>query len=198
MYPDWPMLKDEIQRLYLRVLRDSTDRRTGFLSQVPKVALHEGNAHALQRADGTTSAAPMTRVSAEFIQTESDIENMSLRDMLASIDEKAETLARGRSEHTFRAMNEASEEAGTSVDAGGGPFTAELILAAWGRMEMSFDASGRPHLPTLVIPPGMKEVVAQQIRRLQEEPELRTRADRLLAIKREDWLAREADRILAG
>ena len=88
------------------------------------------------------------------------------------------------------------EEVGNSLDAGGQPLTAEMILRVWDRMDFDFDKQGRPKMPTLVFNPIHRQRVDEQFRRIANEPELIKLKQDIMNRKKLDWYDRESRRKL--
>ena len=85
-----------------------------------------------------------------------------------------------------------------NVDAKGKKLDAELILKMLETIQLEFYPDGRPHalhvVGGLFTPERLKAVDEE----FQSNPELQKRRDELMARKREEWRAREADRKLVG
>ena len=63
---------------------------------------------------------------------------------------------------------------------------------------INFNADGTARMPTMVISPSNQESVKAMIQQMENSPELKKRFDYIMTEKREEWNAREADRILVG
>jgi hypothetical protein len=197
MLPDWPDLKDEVSRAFMRRLAARVRQRSvgGIVVAVP---VHEGQGHFIERADGSTEERPFERAGAEVSIPADAIANESLADMLTRMEPMIESLARSTSQTMLRTMEESIRSVGNEIDAAGRPLTAELIIEALDRVQIEFDSAGRPEWPTIMIHPSQQALVARELARLDNDPELNARATGVLARKREEWRAREASRILVG
>jgi hypothetical protein len=56
----------------------------------------------------------------------------------------------------------------------GAHLTAEANLDALGRVDVDFDNFGTPRLPMLVVHPSMAGVLWEELRRIKDEPVLKT------------------------
>jgi hypothetical protein len=150
------------------------------------------------RADGTIEKTEFETAVGEFQIPMEAVKEETLEQLFSRMVPLIDDLARARSEAMFRTVGAASRAAGTATDAKGQPITTELMLTAWEKIDIDFTPDGQPHWPTVVVHPSQQNRVAAELARLQNVPELRRRMRALLTRKREDWRAREADRILAG
>lgn len=198
MLPDWPEAKSELANALGRFVRLMVQERLGFLSEIREMTVHEGDRTSISRADGSSDEQCFTQLGAEMRIPEDEFAGLPIPQLLEKLCDVAEQLARARSEHAFSALGAAAEAVGNVVNADGSSSTADLILQSWEAVEIAFDELGRPLWPTIVVAPGQEEAARSAIAQIAQEPELRQRADRMIRQKREQWLAREADRTLAG
>jgi hypothetical protein len=198
MLPDWPETKDEVAQAFVRFIRLEVQARLGLLSEIGQVTVHEGDGTAISRADGSSDEQGFTQLGAEMQISEDEFAGLPLPRVLDELRGVADQLARARSEHACSVLGAAAEAVGNVVDAAGGSLTADFILRCWETVEIAFDEHGRPQLPTIVLGPGQEEALRQARAQIAQEPELRRRAEDIIRRKREQWLAREADRTLAG
>lgn len=114
-------------------------------------------------------------------------------------EEKLETIANEQakqlSEFVQSRMTSIINQAGTGVNAGGKPFSKELLLTALEGMDMSFDESGKPEL-TFVAHPVMAEEMDKRWREWEEDTQFMAKYHALLGRKREAFLDRESNRKL--
>jgi hypothetical protein len=197
MLPDWPNIKRDIVRAMMRRVRAEIGARS-TIGLVPKSSVHEGHATMMIRADGTSEASPFETSEGEFALPMEALKEENLEQLFARMRPLIESQAKARTESMLRTVEAASRAAGTASDAKGRPITAELILEAWEKLDIEFMPNGMPRWPQMVFHPSQQDRVDAELTRLQTVPELRERMQALLARKREDWRAREADRTLAG
>jgi hypothetical protein len=165
---------------------------------VPKSSVHEGHGTMMMRADRSSEESEFETSVGEFAIPMEALKEESLQQLFARMTPLIESQAKARTESMLRMVEAASRAAGTATDAKGQPLTAELILDGWEKLDIDFMPNGQPRWPKLVFHPSQQNRVAAEWARLQTVPELRQRIQGLLTRKREDWRAREADRILAG
>lgn len=85
--------------------------------------------------------------------------------LLAEMDVASEQLAKGLVESVVENLNQLTEGTGNVVDAGGRPFSFEMLYEMLEKMEFSVDENGELVMPSLVMHPD-------QAKRLQELPPL--------------------------
>src|SRR5271170_7137244 len=190
MLPDWPDIKEEIARAFMRHAAEKVRQRSvaGIVVAIP---VHEGHGHFIQRADGNTEERAFERADAEVAIPADAIKSESLGDIFNRMEPIIETLAGATSQTMFKVMEEGTRAVGNEVNAGGQPLSAELILEAWEKVHIDFDAAGQPQWPTMVIGPMLQDRLISELTRLDSDPELRRRRDTLVMRKREEWRARE-------
>ena len=81
--------------------------------------------------------------------------------ILAVIHDAADQHVRQVMPHIFESIGRITDATGNKIDAGGRPFSPELLLEALEKIEWSFDEDGEPIMPTLVMSPDMAEKVSQ-------------------------------------
>jgi hypothetical protein len=118
--------------------------------------------------------------------------------MLPKLDPIVESLAKSMSHNMFATMDRVTKETGNVFDAKGEKIRAEHLLELWGRMDVNFNQDGSPKWPTIIIHPNVEERLRGELIRLSDDPLLRASLEKLVQQKREEWRAREANRILVG
>jgi predicted transcriptional regulator len=198
MLPDFPILKEAFNQAVTRIMAERTKVHQGPLGALRRARVFEGRNTSIVRPDGTEDQTHMNEASAQVTITLDEIKDLGLQELFERLDKIAFDMARQQSEHFYQAMKEGSEKAGTTVDAQGQNFTADLFLTLLDRVSIEFGPDGSPRMPSLHIPPGSQEAVTNAIARLDREPELRQKFDKIINRKREEWHAREVDRGLVG
>lgn len=124
----------------------------------------------------------------------SDVLDGNVDGFLASIDAAAEDGLKQLMPQIFGRIGALAEAAGTASHAGGQPISHELVLAQYEKMDIEFDDSGNPILPTMVGSPGMIEAY----KRLgPPAADIEERFQKIIARKREEFNARRRSRKLS-
>jgi len=173
-----------------------THNRSGepLLSEIASYINHEGKGFILRREDGSQEKVDYIRMSGEI---QIDLKDIQKNGEVA-IDEALRPANREINEAQRKALFETLNRTVPSLDAGGRPISAELIMEMWESMDFSFDDSGNWQRPTMVINPIQAPRVKKELTRLETEPDLVRRFEELLAQKKRDWDDREANRKLVN
>jgi hypothetical protein len=193
MLPDFLTLKIELVKEQSYAI---THNRSGepLLAQIANYIHHEGKGFILRREDGSQEKLDYRRMSGEI---QIDLKDIQQKGEVA-IDEALRPANKEINEAQRKALFETLNRTVPSLDAGGRPISAELILEMWGSMDFSFDDSGNWQRPTMVINPIQAPRVKKELTRLETEPDLVRRFEELLVQKKRDWDDREANRKLVN
>jgi hypothetical protein len=130
---------------------------------------------------------------AKFVLMYDDIRSSSAEALAVQMDAAADQNLSIVMPHLFDMLSRTCQAAGTVSDAGGKPFSFELLLDGLEKIEISFDDQGKPEMPTLVMGPE----AAARIRTLPPiTPDQQKRLDDLIEKKRKEHYARRRDRKL--
>lgn len=198
MLKKWPQLQLEISERMTEFMRERAVLHAPMAAEISKIRQFEGESSAIIREGGDREDIQMQEHSAiSEIPIELAIDG-SIDTILETFDKSAKELANQQEKHIFETLHEVTSRTGNVVDAGGRPFEAETVLKVFEKMPIDFDDSGNPLFPTMVVSPKMQERVVKEMKRFEEDPELNKEFGNLMARKKEEWRAREADRILVG
>ena len=164
MLPEYVDLKRSLMDRLTGAMRMGVQGE-GVMSMVSSFVVHEGAGYVLFREDGSVDEGGFRRFEQGVAISPKDIElrgGVVIREMMA---EMQEALAKHQHEALFEEVAAATRAAGTEVDAGGKPFTAELWLDALEKMHFSFDADGNWQPATIVIHPNQSERVKTEVER---------------------------------
>ena len=198
MIPDFPVLKEELNRAITRFMRERFKFHQGPLSDVPQGRVFEGRRNVIVRQDGSVDETKMREVSAATRIAADEMRELHLPKLLEKLDAAAQEMAATQARHFYEMMSEGVQKVGNTVDGGGQRFSAELFLEAIEKIWIEFNADGSPQMPTVHISPNQADDVKRMIERHENEPALKKRFDAIMMKKREEWRAREADRKLVG
>ena len=196
MLPDWPDIKDEIHRALMRFVKRVARARSAAGLAVA-VTLPEGHGTRMARGDGTVEEGEFERATAEVTLPTEAIETGSMEGVVEKLVAMADQLAQSTDRTMLRTIEEGVRSVGNEINAGGRPFSADLLIDALERMDVEFDRSGEPSLPTIIFRPQSKPQLVEQLQRLETDTEVKARYQTVLIQQRENWRDREARRILA-
>lgn len=194
MLPDFPALKRDFMAEVSRRMQRS-QRQGGLLGEIRRTPVHqEGDSLRWILSDGTIDEHPYSELSAES----GPIPDAILEDGPLAVMKMAQSLeAEMRQELEKRILSDiakACSSAGTRV-AAEGPMKPEHLLDTFEKMQLDFDAEGKPKCSIVVHPEGM-EAAVEAFRQIEEDPELKARFDSIMERQRGNWADRQRDRRL--
>ena len=199
MLPDYPEIKSEFDALFDRFIKARVHEHLGPVwGQAANRRQFEGESLVTHWSHGGQHEAPMRRFSQVFSVERKEIPTLSLQDIVERIDDTARNLAELIAKGMYASMSETIEKAGRVCDAEGKPISPEAILEMLEKIDMDFSDGKEFKLPTLIVSPQLAERATEAKDALENDPLYRNRLDEVLSRKREEWLAREANRKLDG
>ena len=198
MLPDYPTLKKEMEEAFLIFMRKRMDQYAPLVQQAPWTRQFEGDASVLTRSTGSEEPIEFKSTVGQLRIPVDEIASLSVHDVLARIDAVAKEMASGMERDILNSLDEQLDKHGRTVDAGGAPLSASLILEALRGMSISFDEAGEPEMPSFVIHPDLNASMRRAATEIQENPKYKQEYKELIALKREEWVAEQASRKLVG
>ena len=196
MLPDWPELKTICAKAQMRALHEQIKKAQPVLGMIHRKVQHEGKRFTYETEEGEVCELECEHVTAKMELSASEVPTSSMGKAVERVEGAAEEIAAQMGKVFFERVDEATQAAGTAVDAGGKGFTFDLYCDLMGRIELDFDAEGQPIMPTLCASPtALQKIKAVLMEALRDE-ENRQRIESIINKQRERWRAREADRKL--
>jgi hypothetical protein len=196
MLPDFP----ETKRLFSRFFQTYMRRKMREISPFGMVQVrhyHEGRAMKVVRDDRSESGSDMQQLSAQLEIKLDEIEDLTLDKAIQKYDVMIFDMVSKQARFIRERMSSEIPES-QSINAKGRKLNAELILEMKDKMQVAFNPDWTPqeiffdgHLFT-------PDAIAAVEQEFQNSPGLQKRHEDLMAKKREEWRAREADRKLVG
>lgn len=109
------------------------------------------------------------------------------------VAEMTDALLREVGPQLFESIAAITSATGMDEDAKGQPFSADLFLRTLEKLEIAFDDTGQPLLPTLVVPPALGETAKNALQTAQHDP----RYHEILSAKRDAYFAAKRTRRLS-
>jgi hypothetical protein len=157
----------------------------------------EGDSLTAISRDGQASHGSLGEVTAAIRVSREEVPDITFGQVLNRVDEAIKDMQRKASERLAEMMFGMAQQAGIASDLVSQSLTAERLLDVVEKMEVSFRSNGMPNA-AVVIAPETRDAVEKEMARLQTNPGLRDRFDKLMAQKRAEWVEREAARRLVG
>lgn len=198
MLPDWPEIKGEIRERLLRFLVRRQEHYIGPMKEMPRYRIFEGRQSDTVRDTGEIDSMIPKELQSEITYKTNEIPNLTFEDIARKFDKMAFEISEQLVTDIYKTIHVATEKSGNVIDGGGKMLDAEMILNAFERIEISFDALGNPKLPQLHVGPEAAKTLHDEVKRIESDPELRGRMRQIMQRKRDVYYAREADRKLVG
>jgi|HubBroStandDraft_2_1064218.scaffolds.fasta_scaffold350273_2 hypothetical protein len=195
MLPTYPQIVGLRREANVAAIKTLVKQMAPAIGMIGHNVQFEGRAHTMARADASISEVDMAPVSAEIRVAQGSRLSEFTREVLqAHLIGVARQMAQGMSDHFFEVIDRGTQEAGMVVDAKGQPLTEDLFLDLIEKMEHTFNEDGSWNPPTMVMAPEM----AERLKGAQTSEAAQKRLSEILERKRDEFLRRQAGRILAG
>ena len=195
MFPDFPALRTEIERIITAKLRHSVDIGYLVLAQIKRIRQVEGSEMRYEQLGAGKVQEGFEQIGTNFEVSIDEVPTLIGDKLDIKINEMAQELISQSAKAFFKKVGESCDKIGNSIDVGGKPLSADMMLEMISTTQMEFDADGNP-TNSFVIHPEM----APSIKRLQEQfdndPELQQRHAEILERQRDAWITRESNRKL--
>jgi hypothetical protein len=168
-----------------------------IFSDIETYVIHEGRRTTMRHGDNTWGNA-LTETSAEYSIKNEDLKNFDFAAFARFARTMGVQFLDAKKRMLFEAMHEATEMTGNVVDRRGKPLDHDAIFEMLELIQIDFDVQGQPDMPSMVIHPDMGPTIERLAKEAEESPELQKRHDQIMRRKKEEFLAREADRKLVG
>jgi len=195
MLPDFPYIKRKC-RIIIEKIRQDYINQDPILSEIKICRDFEGNKMSTSDVNGNIELSNYTEYYSEKSISDEDIINRGLEVFYEKTLEMADEVRRKLKHNMFQKLEEITKKAGTSINAKGKPFSADLLLEMFDKIQLDFDEEGNPKFPTIVISPEMFESIKDKLPSHGEEPEFDKRFEELILKKRRECYDRESDRKL--
>jgi hypothetical protein len=197
MLPTFPAMYQRRRAMNAQIIRELVNRKSPVLADIDSHFMHEGSGSEIHRHDQSVGVTDIKSHSAEL-----EIPKMLLEDfdevmLIKLLGDVAEQFAKSMSENLFQSVSEGAEAVGNVVDGAGRPFGPELLLEVLETLQMDFLPDGTWQAPTMVVSPEQyQKILEMQAQGTSKQHEQKL-AD-IIEKKRNEFLSREASRVLAG
>jgi len=194
MLPDYPETKHLFSRFFQTYMRQRMRQISPF-AMIQTRHIHEGRTMRVTRSDDTQSESPVVEQSVALEIKFDEIETLTLEKVIAKHDAIVAEMASKQAQF-IRERLSADIPQSQSLDGRGRKLDARMVIEMFDKLQLEFYPDGRPH--EIHVDGITAEHMAAIDREFQENPELKNRLDELIGKKREEWVAREANRKLVG
>ncbi|MGH7982554.1 MAG: hypothetical protein ACREFF_05340 [Candidatus Udaeobacter sp.] len=197
MLPHFPNAYKEMRELFNAQMFDAMHTAAPMLLQIPVRPQREGRESSFQDEGGKVRVIDFQRQTAAVeIKTE-NARGMTLEEFVSAARKPGTELGTKIALDIYSTIGAATEEVGNVINARGGPFTFDLLLACIEKVQLDFLPDGRPRFPELHLGAAAYTDVQRQLPEWNRDPECRKRFEEVLRRKREEFLERETRRRLA-
>lgn len=195
MLPEFPKTAADLLK-YAAMRIDMARKAIAPITDIGiQTVAHEGRAFSYEQ-EGTGVVSDSyeefaTPVELKFVE----IPSLTGHAFEAKLETIANEQAKQMSKFVYSRMDDILTKAGMGVDAGGRPFSKDILLKMLEGMQVSFDEAGQPDL-TFFAHPTMAEEMDKRWREWAEDEEFMAAYHDLLNKKREEFLDRESNRKL--
>jgi hypothetical protein len=196
MLPDFPETKRLFSRFFLTYMRQRL-RQVSPFGMLETRHIHEGRRMRVTRSDDTQSESDVVQQSVGFEIRVDEIESLTLEKVIEKYNAVVNEMA-GQQANFIRERMSAEIPESQSLDALGKRLDAQMVIDMLDKMQVEFYPDGTPHEIFVDGPLLTRERMAEIDKEFKDNPELKRRFDEMMAKKKGEWLAREADRKLVG
>lgn len=184
MLPDYPKFKAEVAETLYTYFKSKVKQYCASTGDIPQNKLFEGEGMVIKRQDGEEDVTDLMLSSSEFSIKRSEVQYLTLQDLLNMMDKSAEKMAESIEKNFFKQMSELLDKKDRTFDNKGQRLTAERILEVLDSMFVAFDQNGQPQLPGIHVHPTKIENIKQEVTRLMSDPVLNKKYQALIVKKR--------------
>jgi hypothetical protein len=199
MLPDFPKSRKELSEKLRLHLRLRVQEKSPWAALGREYTQHEGRAFSYEqiideskRVVETGFEEMIVPIRVEF----KDIPDLVGEALFRKLDEMADSIAEQTSRMGQRRMNEATQLAGTAIDAGGQPFTQELFLQSESARDWEFNHLTGQQEGVYIAHPQTAERMHKLWQEWKKDSAFMKRVAELKARKYEEWRDRESRRKL--
>lgn len=193
----FPALDREMDELFQELVFQYSHAFDPILSEVPTYSIHEGTQTTMRQGDRTWGD-PLREATAEYSLEHKKLKDYAIGDFVEAAKTVGGQFLDDKKRMMFETLNKATTETGNVIDGANKPLDHDHILQALEMIQIDFNAKGEPILPTMVVSPSLAPTVQRLSSESENDAGLKERHQKIIAQKREEFLAREADRKLVG
>jgi hypothetical protein len=197
MLPDFPNIKSHLDKLVERRLRYRAKMGDPAVAMIGQVFQHEGDRMVYHTVEGTQKELDYKKAEASFSVSRDEVKSLTIDDIIQKIDAAAQQMSSQMARTIFAAIERTSKEAGTEVNAGGKPFSPEVLFEALEKISIDFDEeTGEPLMPSVFVSPEVANKIKDKLPEWENNEEYTKRHYEIMKRKYEEWNARESNRKL--
>ena len=199
MLPDFTKAKALAEGRLLQLVERLIPFFAPLLKDVSICVQHEGKAGRIVREDGSESPIDHYTVEGKFVQTREKMKHSDLESIKEVLISFAKQIGEEQTKQMLVAAEKAAKSVGNVLDAGG-ELTADKFLDLFRKVEIDFD----PHTlqqkqgTAFVMSPEAFASVLPKVKEWEKDPDFKAKYEQIMAVNREKWRDREANRKLVN
>jgi len=134
--------------------------------------------------------------SSEYLVKREDVIAKGAMAYVENIRSAAEEMKKQKAQYLLEKIKEVANKTGNIVDGQGRPFSFELFVESLKKIWIEFDENGKPHMPTMVVPPEIGEKLRVLLPEWEKNLEYKKIMEEIIEAKRKEWNDRESHRKL--
>jgi hypothetical protein len=149
------------------------------------------------RSDESQDTIDYRLESFEFVLNRDEMKRFDLPGLQQKLTELATRIGQSQTKRMLEVAGEAADSVGNVVHAGG-DLTPDKFLEVFRRVQMDFDPQTLQPKPGFVwaMHPDTAASVVPKVKEWEKDPAFNAEYERIMAVKREEWRDREANRKL--
>ena len=196
MLPDFPEMKKQVDEMLSYYIQSRIVFHLGFMGQVPRIAVPEGRHNRLIRADGTIDDSQMKPIGGKESVDTSTEGMLDIQAVLKKLDSIAEQIATQQARHMYKRIEEVTEKTGNVLKTKMSKTGLGTMNDMLEKVQIDFDKSGKPHLPTMVCGKELFDRFMAQRDAAAADTVQKSRMEDIIVRKREEYRDRESRRRL--
>lgn len=198
MLPNYQRTREKILDFYFLFLEFQKNKLLGPLNSIKKYKVFEGRTLELKRESGEVDKTKIETFKSIITIKKDEYESITFSEILKRLSEVAEDMHKQYMKFFFDTIDEAVTKVGNVVDLKGKAITPEDVYKLFEKMQIDFDEKLIPKNKTLIANElGQKQFI-EVMEKIESDPELRNKFDKLFEKKKIEYLDRENNRELVG
>lgn len=174
-------------------------REAGFVGTISKTRIFEGDRNRIIGADGKIiQNKPFHEETTTFQIPFQLMDEIGPEQIQKKLSEMAKEIGTGQKKYFYETINKIINAAGTAVEAKEAKFNIELFLQGIETIDLEFNSNWEPLFPTFIIHPDMQKLANEELKKLEENKEIKEKFNSIIRKKRDEWIVRENNRQLVG
>ena len=198
MLPDFTRVKTRVNQNLLREVRRKIPDVAPLMRGMATFRQHEGRGATIVRADESEDPLDYKSVSYESALNREEMKQFDPKAAVERVIEFAYQIGQAQTQELLKAAGKAADSVGNVVRIQG-ELTPDKYLELYRKIEIDFDPKTLQPKPGFVcsMPPDMADSVIPKVKEWKKDPAFKAKYEQIMAVKREEWRDREANRKLA-